>query len=53
MKKIVVIPARLNSKRLPNKVLLDLKAKSVLHRVYEQCLKAKGIDEVFIATDSK
>lgn len=52
MKKIVVIPARLNSTRLPNKVLLDLKGKSVVQRVYEQCLKAQSIDAVYIATDS-
>jgi len=53
MKIIVVIPARLNSTRLPNKVLLDLKGKTVLQRVYEQCLKAKNIDAVYIATDSE
>ncbi|SHO80682.1 3-deoxy-manno-octulosonate cytidylyltransferase [hydrothermal vent metagenome] len=53
MKKIVVIPARLNSTRLPNKVLLDLKGKSVVQRVYEQCKKAKNIDEVYITTDSQ
>jgi len=53
MKKIVVIPARLSSTRLPNKVLLDLHGKSVVQRVYEQCLKAKSIDAVYIATDSK
>lgn len=52
LKKIVVIPARLNSSRLPNKVLLDLKGKSVVQRVYEQCIKANNIDEVYIATDS-
>jgi 3-deoxy-manno-octulosonate cytidylyltransferase (CMP-KDO synthetase) len=52
MKKIVVIPARLNSTRLPNKVLLDLKGKTVVQRVYEQCLRAKYIDAVYIATDS-
>lgn len=52
MNKIVVIPARLNSSRLPNKVLLDLNGKTVVQRVYEQCLKAKNIDEVYIATDS-
>jgi len=52
MKKIVVIPARLNSTRLPNKVLLNLKGKTVVQRVYEQCLKAKNIDDVYIATDS-
>ena len=52
MKTIVVIPARLNSTRLPNKVLLDLNGKTVVQRVYEQCLKAKNIDAVYIATDS-
>ncbi len=52
MKKIVVIPARLNSTRLPNKVLLDLKGKTVVQRVYEQCMKAKNIEAVYIATDS-
>lgn len=52
VKKIVVIPARLNSSRLPNKVLLDLHGKTVVQRVYERCKKAKNIDEVYIATDS-
>lgn len=52
MKKVIVIPARLNSSRLPNKVLLDLKGKSVVQRVYERCIQAKNIDEVYIATDS-
>jgi 3-deoxy-manno-octulosonate cytidylyltransferase (CMP-KDO synthetase) len=52
MKTIVVIPARLNSSRLPNKVLLDLKGKTVVQRVYERCILAKNIDEVYIATDS-
>ncbi len=52
MKKVIVIPARLNSSRLPKKVLLELKGKTVLQRVYEQCLKVKNVDEVYIATDS-
>lgn len=52
MKKIVVIPARLNSSRLPRKVLLDLHGKTVVQRVYEKCIQAKNIDEVYIATDS-
>jgi 3-deoxy-manno-octulosonate cytidylyltransferase (CMP-KDO synthetase) len=52
MKKVIVIPARLNSSRLPKKVLLDLKGKTVIQRVYEQCLKVKNIDGVYIATDS-
>lgn len=52
MKKIIIIPARLNSSRLPNKVLLDLDGKTVVQRVYEQCLLVPGIDAVYIATDS-
>ena len=52
MKKIIIIPARLNSSRLPKKVLLDLKGKTVIQRVYEQCLKVKNVDGVYIATDS-
>lgn len=51
MSTAIVIPARKNSSRLPNKVLLDLKGKSVIQRVYEQCLKVKNIEIVIIAVD--
>ncbi|RMB57621.1 3-deoxy-manno-octulosonate cytidylyltransferase [Dokdonia sinensis] len=47
----IVIPARLNSSRLPNKILLDLKGKSVVQRVYEQCLKVRGVNTIIIAVD--
>jgi 3-deoxy-manno-octulosonate cytidylyltransferase (CMP-KDO synthetase) len=50
---IVIIPARLNSTRLPNKVLLDICGKSMIQRVYESSKKSKNIDDVYIATDSK
>ena len=53
IKKVVIIPARLSSSRLPGKVLLDLKGKSVIQRVYEQVSKAKQIDDIYIATDSE
>lgn len=53
MKCIVVIPARLESSRLPNKVLLDLEGKSIIQRVFEQCQKAKNIDDIYIATDNQ
>ena len=52
MKKVIIIPARLDSTRLPKKVLLDLKGKTVIQRVYEQCLKVKNVDGVYIATDN-
>lgn len=51
MKTIVVIPARLASTRLPNKVLLDIGGQSMLWHVYNRCLQA--VDEVHIATDSE
>lgn len=51
MKTIVVIPARLASTRLPNKVLLDIAGQSMLWHVYNRCLQA--VDEVHIATDSE
>lgn len=51
MEQVIIIPARLNSSRLPNKVLLDLKGKTIIQRVFEQCIKVENT-EVFIATDS-
>lgn len=53
MKAIIVIPARLKSTRLPNKVLLDLGGKPVIQRVYESCLKATLHQEVWIAADDQ
>lgn len=34
------IQARANSTRLPNKVLADIHGKSMLERVYDQCMDA-------------
>ena len=53
MKNIVIIPARLGSSRLPRKVILDICGKPMVQHVYEAAKKAKNIDEVYIATDSK
>ena len=47
-----MIPARLESTRLPGKLLLDLGGKSILAHVYTQSLLAEGIDAVYVATDS-
>ncbi|WP_299061912.1 3-deoxy-manno-octulosonate cytidylyltransferase [uncultured Polaribacter sp.] len=52
MKRVIIIPARLNSSRLPNKVLLDLEGKTVLQRVFDQCVKVQNVI-TYIATDSE
>ncbi|OGT33022.1 MAG: 3-deoxy-manno-octulosonate cytidylyltransferase [Gammaproteobacteria bacterium RIFCSPHIGHO2_02_FULL_39_13] len=46
----VIIPARLHSTRLPEKVLLDIAGKPMIQHVYE-CAKESGADRVVIATD--
>ena len=51
MKKVIVIPARLDSSRLPKKLLLDLNGKTILHRVFDQCSKVRNV-KVYVATDS-
>ena len=48
---IAIIPARLDSTRLPGKVLLDIGGMSILERVYRQVQKSKEIDRIIIATD--
>ena len=50
MKQVVVIPARLNSQRFPNKTLLDLKGLPMLEHVRRRVLLAKNVEEVYIAT---
>jgi 3-deoxy-manno-octulosonate cytidylyltransferase (CMP-KDO synthetase) len=47
----IIIPARLESTRLPNKVLLDINKKPMLQRVYEQCLLTKA-SRIIIASDN-
>jgi len=39
---VVAVPARLQSSRLPGKVLADIGGKPMLQRVLEQCAKASG-----------
>lgn len=52
MKIGAIIQARMNSSRLPGKVLLDLNGKSVLERVVDRVSCSKMIDEVVVATSS-
>ena len=53
MKSVVLIPARLASSRFPRKALADIHGKPTVQRVYEGCLGADGIDEVYVATPDK
>ena len=48
----VIIPVRYAAERLPGKPLLDLGGKSILQRVYEQCIQS-GAESVVIATDDE
>jgi len=50
---LVVIPARLNSSRLPNKVLLKVQGKSIIEYVYRQVEKSQLVDKIIVATDSE
>ena len=50
---ILVIPARLDSTRLPKKLLIEIEGKSISERTYNQALKAlRNKEKIIIATDS-
>ena len=49
---IVVVPARLNSTRLPGKILEDINGEPMLLKVLNNCKKAKGIDYLLACTDT-
>ena len=49
---IAIIPARLFSTRLPNKLLLPVGEKPLILLTLEQAKKAKNISRVIVATDS-
>lgn len=52
-KRVIVIPARKGSTRLPNKLLLEHKGKPVIVYTVENCLKVKNIDKVMVACDDE
>ncbi|MCB0739294.1 MAG: 3-deoxy-manno-octulosonate cytidylyltransferase, partial [Bacteroidetes bacterium] len=53
MKILGIIPARYQSTRFPGKVLVDIKGKSMVQRVYEQASKSTLLSKVIIATESE
>jgi 3-deoxy-manno-octulosonate cytidylyltransferase (CMP-KDO synthetase) len=50
---VVAVPARLQSSRLPNKVLADIGGKPMIQRVLERCRESKAVDTVVLCTDSQ
>tara|TARA_Y100001934_G_C12386255_1_gene796037 strand:+ start:6063 stop:6815 length:753 start_codon:yes stop_codon:yes gene_type:complete len=50
---IGVIPARLASKRLPNKILADIHGKPMIIHTAERAIKAKQLERVILAIDSE
>lgn len=47
---VAIIQARVNSKRLPSKVLMDIEGQTMLERVVNRVKEAKTMDEVVVAT---
>ena len=50
---IGIIPARLNSKRFPKKILTPLNGKPMVANTVERSLRAKNLDRVILAIDSE
>lgn len=48
-----IIPARLKSTRLPRKMLADICGKPLICRTYENAKRAKLLDDLIVATDSR
>lgn len=53
MRIIVIVPARLNSQRLPNKLIEKIGNRFLFQIVYENISQSKYVEKVIIATDSK
>ena len=53
MKTYGIIPARLQSTRLPRKLLLAETGKPLIQYAWEAAKRASSLDEVLIATDSE
>ena len=53
LKIVIAIPARLESKRLPNKVIQEIGDKLMIERVLTQCRDIKDICETVLCTDSE
>ncbi|MEB3171863.1 MAG: 3-deoxy-manno-octulosonate cytidylyltransferase [Synechococcaceae cyanobacterium] len=52
MRFVVAVPARLESSRLPGKVMADIGGRPMLRRVLERCGQARSPEAVVLCTDS-
>ena len=50
---LIVIPARYNSSRFQGKPLADINGKSMIERVWNQCLSAAPKKQIIVATDDE
>lgn len=48
---IAILPARMESTRLPNKALANICGLPMIVHVYKRCLLANDLDDVYVATD--
>jgi len=53
MKAVGIIPARLQSSRLPNKALVDIAGLPMVVHTYKRSALAKKLADVYVATDSE
>ena len=53
MKVIGIIPSRYGSTRFPGKPLIDILGKSMIQRVFEQCIKCNKLTDIIVATDDE
>jgi len=53
MRFVVAVPARLESSRLPGKVMADIGGRPMLQRVLERCRQARSAAAVVLCTDSE
>ena len=52
MKTLVIIPSRLNARRLPRKPLLKINGKSIICHVFDKAISSK-VGDVYVATGDK
>ncbi len=50
---IIVVPGRLESSRLSNKLLLEIDGKAIITRVLERCIEAVGKEKIVFCTDEQ